>query len=121
MKNRFVSTTVGIILAMFLVYQLFASLYNPVTPEIVTQFSTTDGINITGVIIREETLVKNNNLGTMHFEIEDSERVSKGGVIANIYGSDNQSHAATEITKITKEIKNIEEIQKYNDLNAIDL
>ncbi|MBQ6815612.1 MAG: hypothetical protein IJP26_00065 [Clostridia bacterium] len=121
MKNRFVSTTVGIILAMFLVYQLFASLYNPVTTEIVTQFSTTDGINITGVIIREETLVKNNNLGTMHFEIEDSERVSKGGVIANIYGSDNQSHAATEITKITKEIKNIEEIQKYNDLNAIDL
>ncbi len=121
MKNRFVSATVGIILAMFLVYQLFASLYNPVTTEIVTQFSTTDGINITGVIIREETLVKNNNLGTMHFEIEDSERVSKGGVIANIYGSDNQSHAATEIAKITKEIKNIEEIQKYNDLNAIDL
>ncbi len=121
MKSKILTGILSVILVIFVVYQIFASLYNPISTEIVTQFETTDGINITGVIIREETLVKNPHSGTMHFEIEDSERVSKDGVIANVFGTEEQSYAATEIVSLENEIKNIEEIQKYNDLNAVDL
>ena len=121
MKSRVLTSILAAILIIFVIYQIFASLYNPISTEIVTSFETTDGINITGVIIREETLVRNNYSGTMHFETQDSERVSKNGVIANVFGTAEQSYAATEIQKIEKEIKNIEEIQKYNDLNAVDI
>lgn len=121
MKSKIVTVILSVILIIFVIYQIFASLYNPISTEIVTQFETTDGINITGIIIREETLVKNPYSGTMHFETEDSERVSKDGVIANVFGTAEQSYAATEIVTVENEIKNIEEIQKYNDLNAVDL
>lgn len=121
MKSRVLTSILAAILIIFVIYQIFASLYNPISTEIVTSFETTDGINITGVIIREETLVRNNYSGTMHFETQDSERVSKNGVIANVFGTAEQSYAATEIQKIENEIKNIEEIQKYNDLNAVDI
>ncbi len=121
MKSRVITVILSVVLIIFVIYQLFASLYNPITTEIVNQFSTTDGINITGVIIREETLVNNTYSGTMHYETQDSERVAKNGVIANVFGTDEQSYAATEIAKIRKEIANIEEIQKYNDLNAVDI
>ncbi len=121
MKSRVITSILSVVLVIFVVYQLFASLYNPITTEIVNQFTTTDGINITGVIIREETTVHNAYLGTMHFETQDSERVAKDGVIANVFGTEEQSYAATEIASIEKEIANIEEIQKYNDFNAVDL
>ncbi len=121
MKSRLITGILSVVLVIFVVYQLFASLYNPITTEIVNQFETTDGINISGVIIREEILVNNNHSGTIHFETQDSERVAKNGIIANVFGTEEQSYAATEIEKIEKEIANIEEIQKYNDLNAVDL
>ena len=121
MKPKIISVVLSVVLIIFVIYQLFAALYNPITTEIVTQFKTTDGINITGVIIREETLVENAYSGTMHFETEDSERVAKNGVIANVFVTEEQSYAATEIAKLEKEIKNIEEIERYNDLNAVDL
>lgn len=121
MKPKIISVILSVVLIIFVIYQLFAALYNPITTEIVTQYKTTDGINITGVIIREETLVKNSHSGTMHYETEDSQRVSKNGIIANVFATEEQSYAASEIEKIQKEIKNIEEIEKYNDLNAVDL
>ncbi len=121
MKSRVITGILSVVLIIFVIYQLFASLYNPITTEIVNQFKTTDGINITGVIIREEMLVNNSYSGTMHFETQDSERVAKDGIIANVFGTAEQSYAATEIAKIQKEIANIEEIQKYNDLNAVDI
>ena len=108
MKSRVITVILSVVLIIFVIYQLFASLYNPITTEIVNQFSTTDGINITGVIIREETLVNNTYSGTMHYETQDSERVAKNGVIANVFGTEEQSYAATEIAKIRKEIANIE-------------
>ncbi len=121
MKHRVLTTVLSVILIIFVVYQLFASLYNPVTTEIVNLYETVDGIPITGVMLRDETFVKNSYSGTMHFNIADGERVSKNGTIADVFGTAEQSFAASEINAIKKEISNIEEIEKYNDLNAVDL
>lgn len=121
MKHRVLTTILSVILIIFVVYQLFASLYNPVTTEIVNLYETIDGISITGVMLRDETLVKNAYSGTMHFNAQDGERVSKNGTIADVFGTAEQSFAASEIAAIQKEIANIEEIEKYNDLNAVDL
>lgn len=121
MKPKILTVILSSVLVIFVIYQIFASLYNPISTEIVTQTETVDGISITGIIIREEILVKNPYSGTLHFEIEDSERVSKNGVIANVFNTPEQSYAASEIVSVTNEINNIEEIQSYNDMNAADL
>lgn len=120
-KAKFLSVTAVIVLAVFLIYQLYASFYNPISTEIVRQYTTVDGINIDAVIIRQEEFVKSNVSGAMHFEIEDGERVSSGGTIASVYANESQSIAATEMDLVEKEIANIEEIQKYNDSAAVDL
>lgn len=120
-KKKVIAVIAGIILATFFIYQLYASLYNPVTTEIVVQHSYVEGIDITGYFIRNEEFVKSNNNGALHFEIEDGERIASGGVIANIYATENQSVAASRMLRIEKEISNMENIQKYNDLNAVDI
>ena len=100
MKSKILTGILAVVLVIFLIYQIFASLYNPVTTEIVTKYEYTDGVNITAVIIRDEMLVENNHSGTLHFEINDSERAPKDGIIANVFGTAEQSYAATEIVKL---------------------
>ena len=120
-KSKLLSVTAMVILAVFLIYQLYATFYNPISTEIVRQHTTIDGININGVIIRQEEFVKSNAAGAMHFEIEDGERVSAAGTIASVYANESQSIAATEMDLVATEIANIEEIQKNKDSSAVEL
>lgn len=120
-KSRFLTGIITAVLAVFIIYQLYSTLYNPVSTEIVTEYSATDGIGIMGVIIRNENYIKSDSAGTLHFAVSDSERVAAGGTIADIYASSSQSVAAASVDAIDKEIANIEEIQSYNALNAVDL
>ncbi len=120
-KSKLVLGITGAVLLVFLIYQLYAVFYNPVTTEIVFAAETVDGIKITGIIIRNEEIIKSDTSAAMHFEIDDNERVAAGGVIANLYSSSAQSVAAAELKNVEKQIHNIEQIHKYNDLNAVDI
>lgn len=120
-KSRFWTSSILIVLVLFIVYQFYAVLYNPISTEVVNKSTTINGLDISAIIIREEQLVKTNTENSLHFEVEDSERVAKNGVIANIYASSEQSLAASELVEVQKEIADIEEIQKYNDLKAVDM
>ncbi len=120
-KSKVILSILCVLLAVFLIYQGYAVLYNPITTEIVNITEAVDGIDITGIIIRNEELIHSEKSAAMHYEINDNERVAANGVIANIYGSLSQSVAAAELQELENQIKNIEEIHKYNDLNAVDL
>ncbi len=120
-KSRFWAGCVLFIIALFIFYQFYAVFYNPVSTEVVNTSTTVNGLDISAIIIREEQLVSTNTQNALHFEVEDSERVSKNGIIANIYSSSEQSLAASELVEIEREIADIEEIQKYNDLKAVDM
>lgn len=120
-KSKFFLAICAVILLVFVFHQLYAVLYSPITTEIVTTTEAVDGIQITGVIIRNETIIKSDTSSAMHFEIEDNERVASGGIIANLYATSSQSVAAAELKNVEKEISNIEEMHKYNDLNAVDI
>ncbi len=110
-----------LLLVAFFGYQLYASLYNPLTTGTAIYYEVDDGIDITGVIIRDETVLEANPSGVLHYVISDGERVAKGGVIAQEYDSEAASIALTEISALEEQIKNIEEIQNYNDISATDI
>lgn len=120
-KSKLILGVIGAVLLVFLIYQLYAVFYNPITTEIVSAADAVDGINITGVVIRNEEVIKSDTTAAMHFEIDDNERVAAGGVIANLYSSSAQSVAAAELKNVENQINNIEQIHKYNDLNAVDI
>lgn len=120
-KSKVILSILSVLLVIFLIYQGYAVLYNPITTEIVTVAEAVDGIDITGIIIRKEEVIYSEKSATMHYEINDNERVAANGIIANIYGDLAQSVAAAELENIENQINSIEEIHKYNDLNAVDL
>ncbi len=120
-KGKIFIGIAAVIVICFVAYQCYASLYNPISTEIVTQYEMVDGIDVTGVLIRDETLIQKSGNGTIHFEVSDSERVAKDGVIASIYSNQSQSIAATRMDEVQSEIDNIKEIEKYNNLEATDI
>ena len=107
--------------AVFAVHQFISSVYSPVKTETAVFYSASDGLNITGLIIRSETLVTSAGSGVMHFVLEDGSRVAKDGVIANIYDSESASITLSKIDSVNTKIEDIEEMLSYNDLEAADL
>lgn len=110
-----------LLIAVFAVHQAVSSLYKPVKTETAVYSDISDGLNITGIIIRNETLVTSSGTGVMHFVIGDGNRVAKDGVIANIYDSESASITLERIDSVNSKIADIEEMLSYNDLEAADL
>ena len=110
-----------LLIAVFAVHQAVSSLYKPVKTETAIFSDMSDGLNITGVIIRNETLVSAGDRGVLHFIIGDGNRVAKDGVIANIYDSESASIILERIDSVNGKIADIEEMLSYNNLEAADL
>lgn len=119
--NTVLKVFLVIIVFVFTVHQAVSSLYSPVKTETAVFHNASDGINVTGVIVRNETLVTSNGSGVMHFIIGDGNRVAKNGVIANIYDSESASITLSELDSVNAKIADIEEMLSYNDLEAADL
>ena len=112
---------VVLLIAVFFVHQAAAAIYKPISTESASYYTAADGLNITGLIIRNETLVKSQSGGVMHFIASDGSRVAKDGVIANIYDNESASITLTNIDSVNTKIADIEEMLSYNDLEAADL
>ena len=110
-----------LLIAVFAVHQAVSSLYKPVRTETAVFSDMSDGLNITGVIIRNETLVSAGDSGVLHFVIGDGNRVAKDSVIANIYDSESASIILERIDSVNGKIADIEEMLSYNNLEAADL
>lgn len=120
-KNTLVRLAVGFVALSFIINQAVSMFYKPVTTESAVFFTANNGFNITGVIIRNEILVQNDNDGVLHFLISDGERVSKDGIIANIYGSEAASITLSQIESVQNKINDINDILSFNDLEASNL
>ena len=107
--------------AIFIINQLFSSLYMPIKTENAVYYTANDGFKVSGQIIRNETLVTSDTDGVFHFLISDGIRVSKDGVIANIYTSTDSSIIVSKIDVLKTQIADIEDVLSYNDIEAANL
>lgn len=112
---------VMLLVAVFVIHQLISSVYNPIKTETAGFYTSSDGFNITGIIIRNEALVEYNGSGVMHFVTKDGSRVAKNGVIANVYDSESASIAVSQTELLEQKIADIEDILSYNDIEAANL
>lgn len=110
-----------LVLAVFLFRQIFFTFYKPISTQTAFYRTTNDGFEISGLVIRNETYVKSSKSGVLHFMIEDGNKVSKNGIIANIYKNEDASITLSQIDSIEKKIEDIEEIISFNNIEAANL
>ena len=110
-----------LLLLIFIGHQSIAAVYKPIKTESAVYYTATNGLKITGLIMRNETYVKNTKDGVLHFSAHDGERVSKGGTVANLYETESASITVTEIENVKSKIADLEDILSYNDIEAANL
>lgn len=112
---------IGLAAVVFLLHQFYSSVYKPITTESAEYYEAVDGLNVTGVIIRQENIILSDTQGVLHYVTNDGSRVSKGGTVASVYDNADASITVNRISELEAQIKDIEELQGYNDLQASDL
>lgn len=110
-----------IVAALFVIHQVYAALYSPISTENAEFYVADEGIAAKATVIRKETIVVSNSTGSHHFCIQNGCRVAKNGVLADIYGSDADSLAVSKLDSINQRISDLEEITGYNDTSAADI
>ena len=121
MNNKLVKIGLSALIIVFLMFQIYSATFSSISTISAIPFEYTEGIDTTGIIIRDETVLKNSEQGTLHFSVGDGEKIAKGGVIAHIYDGDTASANATKIDELRTQLKQIEEIEGYNNMLAVDL
>ncbi len=121
-KGRRIIEILVILLAVgFIAYQAISSYTSALTTESAVYYEYSEGIELSGTVIRNEHPVTLQDSGTLHFIIEDGERVAKGGTIARVYSDDKASAAATRISEINSQLSDIADLEGYNNIAAVDI
>lgn len=120
-KSTIIKFSIIFLALVFVINQAISMLYKPITTDSAVFYTANNGFKITGVIIRNEILVTNDNDGVLHFLISDGERVAKDGTIANIYDSESASITLSQIESVQNKIDDINAILSFNDLEAANL
>ena len=119
--NKVLRIIIGVIAIVFVVHQVYSSTYKPITTVSAEYHTAVEGFQINAFIIREEKIITSDTAGTLHFALEDGERVARNGVIANVYSNAEASVTVNKIEHLKSQIADIEEIQSYNDTEAADI
>ena len=120
-KGGFLKAIIIILAIVFIGHQAYSSLYSPITTENAEYYVADEGIRAEATVIRQETVVVSNAAGSQHFCIQNGSRVAKGGVLADIYSSDSDSLAVSQLDALNEKISDLEELTGYNDTSATDI
>ena len=120
-ENKALKVVIVLIFAVFVVHQAYYAWYNPITTKNAEYYTVSDGVFANAIIARQESIINGNISGTKHFKVDNGNRVSKGGTIADIYNDSSASITVSRIDELNERIKDIEEISGYNNVAATDL
>ncbi len=120
-RSKLIKIVIALAVAVFLIYQYYASVVNSISTESAVSFEQIDGIDGVATFIRNEVTVTDDSDGTVHFLVASGEKIAKGGTIANVYENDSASAAASRIKEIEEQLDLIAEIEGYNDSTAVDV
>lgn len=124
MNNKgalFLKIGVTTIILIFIIYQTFSIVYKPITTATALYHSTYDGIEINGYFVREETIIDYNITGNERYVVDEGEKISKGGTIAEIYSSSEIAEAYEQIEKLSDEVEILNSINSVSDPSSVDL
>jgi len=113
--GKFLRNFIIVVLIIFFVYQFVASLSNPFTTVSASYYETFKGIDTSALLIRDETVVESNTEGVKSFTINNGERVSKNGVLANVFVNEDVSNIYSKINSLNDQINSLENLSLYHD------
>ena len=120
MNAKKIRTAAAVVIAlMILVYVGVSALRSArllgIETETVSYGQVSDSLQAQGFAIRNETLVVGEYDGVISYRMADGTRVAKGGVIADVYQSEDDAAAWSRIERIDREVANLQALSQPAD------
>lgn len=123
--RRNIFKTIGVALvAVLLVAYISVQAVNALTAyktEMAVMHSAYDSIECNGFIIRDESVLSGSGSGILRYVLKDGERVSKNGVVAEAYSTEEAVYAKEKYDELTERINRMEESERQAKGGSVNL
>ena len=125
MIKRFVKHTLIFLCAVFFIVYFYIQVKNIFVEKTETEYATRTSIDevveMKCYIVRNETIVNSEYLGTYNYVISEGEKLSLGQTIANVYSTDSEYRAQEEIQEINSKIAILEDSSVENNYFTMNI
>lgn len=109
--------TLGAVVLAFLVllyvgYQAYQATHQSIRTETAMYGEVSDVLQAQGFILRNETLIDESYSGVLSYRVADGSRVSRGGVIADIFSNESDAASQRELDQLDQEIENLQSLSQ---------
>lgn len=118
---RVASAIGGVLVIVYLCYQLFFAGSSSVKTESAIYYTANDSINATGYIIRDEQLLTSELDGVLSYSVDDGERVGHGGTVASVFSSPSAAATQSQIDSLQNQLTILKSITGINGTAVTDL
>ncbi len=126
---------ISILLIVYIIYQAYMIIYDPVGTETAYEYTYTDTIDTEVFVARSESYVVNRQKGTIVSAVENGSRVSKGEEVAHIFAETDAADTYLKLREVDEQIErysrlaaqsdnyvfNVRDLERYIDEEAIGL
>ena len=122
MNSKKIQTLAAAVLTFLLLiyvgYQVYLTNHKGIVTETAMYGTVSDTLQARGFAIRDERVITDSYNGVLTYRVADGTRVSQGGVIADIFASENDAAAQATIDRIDREIANLQVLSRPTDFFA---
>ena len=119
--GRYIYAIFGILIAAFVIYHTFGSLFDPYVTEEAVETTMQKTISADCLIVRKENIIKSDNKGYKVCKVQNGGKVSKNSTVVSFYNNADDVEIANKINELENYLQAIEEIDKQNSIKLADL
>lgn len=119
--KRIITISLSLFLISYVIYQCVQVFYNPVKTETVYSSSEYKIIDAEGFTVRNESVITGKKKGYLFYTVENGNRVSKGGEVARVYPTEEDSHTQYQLDRLNESITQLKEIQNQGTAGKVNL
>lgn len=109
--NKFLIIIIFVIFFVFVGIILCLRSTKGLKTEVAVLDTVSDSIEVRGIALRKETEIFNESEGFINFLLNDGDKINKGGLIAEVYKSEQEGLLQKEIKRLDSEIKILENFE----------
>lgn len=119
--SKFLKILITVVLIAFFGYQIYSAVYKPITTAAAVSFEAYDGVDIDGYFVRQEQVINYTATGNERYVVDEGEKISKGGTIAEVYANSSTAAAYVKAEELEKQIENLETMNSVSDPSSVDM
>lgn len=113
--RRYASAMLGLLLLVYVGYQIFGDRNESVQTETASYASVQDSFETLGFAIRDESVISFTDNGVLDFSVDDGQRVAANQTIADVYDSEEDAMINKQINHLDSEIALLKSLSNPGD------